>query len=410
MKAFLVYCYSQKNAGDMAITMGAVDLLREYGYEVTIMSRYPEEAEDFRESTRMIKERYSDSVTVIPCIFVLDRSATMAGKLMNYYRSMRVLTGNRYKRLLDDILQESDLVLFNGGNLLRSESVTDFLRLIALDFPLSRARKQRRPYVVLPQSSARINWIGKLFLRRMLGDASVVFVREKISYQALTSMFPNVRFQQTLDAAFFIKAGCGEHRAEVQRNVALTFRAWSVGDMKEFGQDVKSRIIEAYVSILKKNPGAACQYHVICQGKKDYEFSKQASDALSRELRQGVQLHYELDPVRLKALYSSMDFIVGMRLHSLILAFSVGVPGLGVFLREWGNKNPGMMQHFQMPYMFLDEPPLKNIWTEFDQNAGVRFYEEVRRRVVRRKTEMVPFLTEACYCSTPGSNDKRHDH
>lgn len=40
-----------------------------------------------------------------------------------------------------------------------------------------------------------------------------------------------------------------------------------------------------------------------------------------------------------------------MRLHSIILATSVGTPSIGIFDSNWGKKNPGTMKKFGLPYI-----------------------------------------------------------
>ena len=44
-KALVFYLYGTRNAGDMAICVGAIELLRAQGYDVTVVARFSE-AED----------------------------------------------------------------------------------------------------------------------------------------------------------------------------------------------------------------------------------------------------------------------------------------------------------------------------------------------------------------------------
>ena len=48
-----------------------------------------------------------------------------------------------------------------------------------------------------------------------------------------------------------------------------------------------------------------------------------------------------------------MDLLVGMRLHSLILALSKGIPCAGYFEKSWGLKNPGLLSMFGLPICFI---------------------------------------------------------
>ena len=58
-KSLLLYSYSAKNAGDMAITIGAFDYLsRKYDQCISI-SRYSKTQENYELSTDYINKRYS---------------------------------------------------------------------------------------------------------------------------------------------------------------------------------------------------------------------------------------------------------------------------------------------------------------------------------------------------------------
>jgi len=52
----------------------------------------------------------------------------------------------------------------------------------------------------------------------------------------------------------------------------------------------------------------------------------------------------EYNVFELMNIYSNCDVLVGMRLHSIILALKVGTPCIGLFHENWGLKNPGLME------------------------------------------------------------------
>lgn len=90
---------------------------------------------------------------------------------------------------------------------------------------------------------------------------------------------------------------------------------------------------------------------VVVQTEKDYETSQAFA------IKHGVKLIKSHNVLELIEVYRNVDLLLGMRLHSIILALSVGTPCLGLFYKQWGLKNPGMMSCFNMPYKFWEDRP-----------------------------------------------------
>ena len=64
-KALIYYLYGTKNAGDMAICVGAVEVLKRLGYSITMVNRFSE-AESEYEKSRQYIENYFPDVKVFP--------------------------------------------------------------------------------------------------------------------------------------------------------------------------------------------------------------------------------------------------------------------------------------------------------------------------------------------------------
>ena len=59
-KCLLVYSYSAKNAGDMAITIGALDQLTSIHEQCSTISRYTSSQENFFTSSKYFSKRYKN--------------------------------------------------------------------------------------------------------------------------------------------------------------------------------------------------------------------------------------------------------------------------------------------------------------------------------------------------------------
>ena len=56
----LVYGYSARNAGDFAITLGAIDVLLSFGIKVKLFSRYSRSNLDYHQALETLNQRYGN--------------------------------------------------------------------------------------------------------------------------------------------------------------------------------------------------------------------------------------------------------------------------------------------------------------------------------------------------------------
>lgn len=116
----LVYGYSARNAGDFAITLGAIDVLLSFGIKVKLFSRYSRSNLDYHQALETLNQRYSNHIEVFESPFTLDRTDSMIKTLKNYTEGLFTIMGIIRKRGFRRQLLDSDMIIFNGGNLFRS--------------------------------------------------------------------------------------------------------------------------------------------------------------------------------------------------------------------------------------------------------------------------------------------------
>lgn len=343
----LIYGYSARNAGDLAITLGAIDVLKSLGYHIKLFSRYQHQQKDYIESERYLKERYGDGLEIFESPFFLDRSSNPFSSLVHYIKGAAIAFGLKNNKCFCKQLLDADFIIFNGGNLFRCHSFIDYARLCALMYPLKVARHTHKPYMIFPQSASTINKMGQKMLFPLLERAGKVFFREKESYDYISKLMPSGNFEQTIDLAFFINK---ETLIKVKRKkmIAITLRFHTVGDIAYLQEKNIDGIFErmgSYVTALK----GEYEFVVVVQTEKDYLKSQQFA------AKHDLQLIKSNDPMELLHIYQSVSLLIGMRLHSIILSLSVGTPCFGLFYKQWGLKNPGMMDYFDMPYTMMDK-------------------------------------------------------
>lgn len=349
----LVYGYSARNAGDFAITLGAIDVLLSFGIKVKLFSRYSRSNLDYHQALETLNQRYSNHIEVFESPFTLDRTDSMIKTLKNYTEGLFTIMGIIRKRGFRRQLLDSDMIIFNGGNLFRYNSIIDFTRLLALMYPLQVAQKNGKKVIIFPQSASTLNKIGKLLLFPILRKAQVVMFREKLSYKNLEHFMPAGNFFQTIDLAFFINKQKAKSILSIncdKPNIAITLRFHTVGDITHLPDSEIAYCLDELGKVVDKL-GVTHNVIVVVQTEKDYETSQAFA------IKHGVKLIKSHNVLELIEVYRNVDLLLGMRLHSIILALSVGTPCLGLFYKQWGLKNPGMMSCFNMPYKFWEDRP-----------------------------------------------------
>ena len=336
-KALVYYLYGTRNAGDMAICVGAVELLKQKGFSVTMVSRFSEAEDEYRISKEYLQGYYPD-VEVYPGPFSFERDFSPIRKLGAYAASCMKVAGVLPDRVNRELIEQHDVVFFNGGNLLRGERTTDYLRLAALFYPIEL---------------------------RYLKGIRKVYIREERSYDQLRSLFPELPLVLSTDLAFFCedkKEAERRFREEFRelppgKRTALILRGTGIGDIGQLDGNLSAkmeRLLEKYVT---GHPSE--RYWIVVQTKKDREISERFFNRIREKVQ--VEIIESHDPLVLRELYRRMDLTISMRLHAAILSLSARTPVAGVFSEIWGLKNPGIMSAYGMPYIMAESADAENL-------------------------------------------------
>lgn len=341
-RALVFYLYGPRNAGDMAICLGTIGFLRRRGVDVTMVSRFDEGAPDFAQSVRLVRGYYPE-VEVVPGFFRLDRGAGRASLAASYAAGVtKCLLPSADPRLLG-LIENADVVFFNGGNLLRCAGLIDVARLEALFYPVRVAKKTGKRVVCLPQSTATVSPRWRGLLERKLSFFDEVYVREPVSLARLRALYPKREFKGSTDMAFFMDDPLGAPR-ESCGCAAMIVRGSGIGDIGELPAARREELLGAYLRFAVEHP--ELRYTVVVQTEKD----RALSEMLLEELPDDSELVEEHDAFRLLSVYRRMDVTLSMRLHAAILSLRAGTPVVGLFDEEWGLKNIGVMGDYDMGY------------------------------------------------------------
>ena len=384
-KALVFYLYGNRNAGDMAICMGTIEYLKQKGYDITMVSRFSEEEAEYQRSKKYVAEYYPE-VKVYPGPFSFERDYSKLQKLIAYGKSYLKVLGVIADKQTKDLIRNADVVFFNGGNLLRAASMADYLRLVGLFYPIEIARKIGKTVYCLPQSTAKISNAGEKLIGKYLKCFDKIFVREKISFDELSKRFPDIPFARCTDMAFLCSnTKAAERKFEnlalnIEKNtIAIVVRNTSIGDIGELEADKQEKLLSQLATILRKQENY--QYLIVVQTEKDKRFSQKVLEMISAS--NTVRMIESHDPLVLREIYKRVDGLVTMRLHAAILSLSAFTPVLGIFSKEWGLKNPGIMRDYGMNYWIVEDDKDKEITISWDHDE-----DAIRNRILNYSSEL----------------------
>lgn len=392
--AVFAYTFSMINAGDFSLNIAAIAILVENNFSVTLISRFEESSKEFKETNQCFKNLHGEKVRMLSSPFKLDRDSNKLKNITNNLHGAFVLSGFLKNKLIEDEIKKADLVVLCGGNILRCGSFTDYMRLQALNYPLALAKKHGKEYVIFPQSTAEINNIGERLLGRMINNAKAVFLRESLSFDKINSLYPSANTIETLDLAFFLLDKKVFKKSNDKKSIAFTIRAGKLAGIGELSvsekEDIAKMIISAVISLKD-----SCHITFVIQGDNhDRKITQKIRDDLRLNYSFEVDLVEERDTFKLIDLYSKFDLLIGMRLHSIILAAIAGTPSYGLFRKEWGLKNPGILNQLNLPYSFVDDCEGVDVCKAIELLDTKSEFQENIKNLVASKKEVINKVLE----------------
>lgn len=355
MKVVLVYLYGPRNAGDMALNLGAIDLMKRiYGIHLSGVSRFAKDHESYSQTTEYLNKVYGN-LPVIPFPVSYDRNNTSRlSQLLAYLRgSLLYFPALGHSILGEDSVREAieaaDLVVFNGGNLLFSRNFKDNLRLRGILYPLLVAQKLSKPYIFLPQSIPSIeNQAGRRKIMQVIDQSEFCMFRESNSAKKI--LHDNFENRVFLDLAFFIENTDLVRASILLKNnglkerefIPIILRATTLGDQGELSANEKSKTLELVKGVTKKAVSNGLKPALVVQTVKDLSFTKECKEEILKSLGVEVPIIEEYDPLVLRGIYEKAHMVVSLRLHAAIFSLSVGTKTIGIYRKIWGPKMPGI--------------------------------------------------------------------
>lgn len=240
----------------------------------------------------------------------------------------------------------SDIVVSVGGGYLNGEAgLVGDLSVANMLAPLAVAHALGKAVLCGPQSFGPFRSARQVaMVRRVLSEADVVILRESKSLAILQDLgVPGERLVLATDSAFGFGAGRDfDWRRALdidpgQRLVGITARQWFDHETQELFEKQLAYFID---ELQQRGLTAVLIPQVISElaGEDDRDVNRRILDRC--QSRTGVRLVEEFDHEHAKSLYRELDYVVGMRFHSVIFALTSGVPAIAI---EYHHKASGIM-------------------------------------------------------------------
>ncbi len=237
-----------------------------------------------------------------------------------------------HNKKLDKLIKDyitADLIVFVGGGYLRSQSgLTQALNFLMQLVMFRFALFSKAPKIVAPISFGPFaySWQEKM-AAKTLGKVNRVTVREDISYERL-KMYGLKNVTLLTDLALFLQGVAND--GTISGTVGFTIRSWLPSDQQKV---LESSYVEALAKIavekqLQVRP--IVQVDAVEYGDDDAVITKKLAGEL---VNRGVKV---LPTITVKdvehgiATYANIDFLLGMRMHSDILAAVSDTPFVAI--------------------------------------------------------------------------------
>lgn len=332
MKILIPNATGPSNIGDQAILHGLLSCLRSAysDIELTILTSKPEGYADTLGGT-IEYNLYMYSVFENTNPFVrLWRLAMLAVLYFANKYGMTFLQKGKIQSLID-YYKEADLIVFVGGGYLRTKKgMTQFLNLfmnLCLFWfaGLSRARKIVACFSFGPFAYA---WQEK-FAAESLRHLESVLVRENFSYQALQK-YKGINAKLNTDTALFLDALQVKKLKEQGPVVGFTIRQWlNAGKQRQLADSYAGALImfaEKYQAKIQP----IVQVDAAEYGENDFVETRKVYEMLKKSSVEVLPIINIKNFAYALSVYGSLDLLLGMRMHSNIIAATQGVPFVAV--------------------------------------------------------------------------------
>jgi Uncharacterized conserved protein len=297
--------------------------------------------------------RFSWGITALMDLF---KTILLLSKIGIFTKMGYYFLDNEQKKTYD-YFKDIDLLIVKGGGFLHTfNKLTDLYYLYYNLYNIMLAQALGKKVIIMPNSFGPfMGVIEKRFIKKVLSNCNLIYARESISKEYLCQIIEK-EVVLSADLGFYIKDYKGfdsqnNDNSSLQKKVAITMRPYRFPESSNGDEKYKSYIYEMYKVIrglINKGYYPVLVAHTL--GPSSHEDDKNAIHEVIELLEKNGILNdkylYINDPEMncfdITRLYSSMDYIIGTRFHSVIFAMTSLVPAIAISYT--GHKTIGIMK------------------------------------------------------------------
>lgn len=237
-------------------------------------------------------------------------------------------TKKEYKKLLDN----TDVVLIGGGNLLMSKMGCDYAYIVNEILKLSKSKKK----LIISCGAGPFDFDERKLVSELHRNSDHVTVRDDVSKSYFSKYNYNV---DIIPDPVFMLADLLENKfVETKRNkvgINLISNFFTNKQLQTLAIEIVDMAIIQKLDLVIVNTAFPQDKEVAVEF---YNYVKQYNDSIYIEI-----VDIDSSPDSIADVYQHFSFFIGCRMHSIIFSLSLGVPAVGF---SWDEKVVGMFQQF----------------------------------------------------------------
>lgn len=232
-------------------------------------------------------------------------------------------------------IKESDMLISGGGSLLQDvtsgKTVPYYLAIVKI------AQFYKKKVVFYSQGIGPVNkGYSRWLIKKVVNKVDGIFVRDSASKKLLEEIGVRKPIGEALDPVLGIELPEGKDVSKGDKVVGIYIRPWQD---EAHDKNLKASLVPGLIYLLEKG-------YKLCFIPMHYDQDCEIAKELAKEVKEAAKVNGQLDEKNLEGAIkvvdkmlsikevlvytASFDLVIGMRLHSLIMAAASKVPVMGL--------------------------------------------------------------------------------
>ena len=366
MKILLISRFNVPNLGDLVISDTLYSLVSQYGET----DKYNLFGKPFKfvDLNNIETSGYSLKYK----LFIILKKYRIE-KLTTVYRLLKTkVKSNESTTSYEEVVDSYDLIILGGGNMLMTLDDNNSTINRLNNYVDIAAKKGKKIFAMDIGIGPFFNNSDKKLAIEVLNKCDYITFRDNNSYKLFCESGGNSGISDvSVDPVFLANF---DHEKKTRLDPAIQVGV-NIFDSRLIGHDEREykRKLKGYVTIVNKLIDNNIKVSLFITSKED----QAALDDTFRLIRDKRNVEkIEINGInQLTKLYSTMDLLLGTRMHSMIIAYVIGVPLVGL---SWQTKVTSF-------FNVIDEPESCFDFKEFEKNHSL-IYETIQNKIYNSKS------------------------